>query len=343
MDVSPPLFVRSLTRALLLSCLAGLICLLPCAKALAVDAQARLADKQPVASIRQTSYTVPALHSSLQLPGDATSLSYAHAVFPISPKSALPAAENGQLAPEPPRRKPKSGKELKTLPADTSAAAPKLAGYKSLSKEVFFAPPPYLQQLWESALERHDPEKAFGRHQRLMNPYRKEQWNNIVASWNSMTPDKKLRVINGFFNNWPSKSDQENYGQKEYWASPEEMLRKGSGDCEDYAIIKYLALRYLSWPSQDIWLVLVQDRKKKTHHAVLAARYGQQTFILDNLSKPRYLIIPEEAYMKNYMPFYAINEESSWIFAMPRQKLPPAADEEKGFVGVAESDAVMKR
>ena len=188
---------------------------------------------------------------------------------------------------------------LKNLPADTNPAAPKLSGFKSLNENALLATPPYLQQMWNSVLDRHVPEKAFGNNQNLMDSYKRQQWKNIAAGWRGMTPDKKLRVINGFFNSWPSKSDQAIYGKAEYWATPEEMMQKGAGDCEDYAISKYLALRYLNWPAKDLWLVLVLDKTKRTHHAVLAARYGSTTFILDNLSKPRYLLIPEDTDRKS--------------------------------------------
>jgi Predicted periplasmic protein len=234
---------------------------------------------------------------------------------------------------------------LKKLPADANPAAPKLSGFKSLNENALLATPPYLQQMWNSVLDRHVPEKAFGNNQTLMDNYKTQQWKNITAGWHGMTPDKKLRVINGFFNNWPSKSDMAIYGKTEYWATPEEMMQKGAGDCEDYAISKYLALRYLNWPAKDLWLVLVLDKKKRTHHAVLAARYGSTTFILDNLSKPRYLLIPEDTYMRGYTPFYAINEQSSWIFAMPGKSKhpPPAIGEEQSATGVAQTDVVVKR
>ena len=37
-------------------------------------------------------------------------------------------------------------------------------------------------------------------------------------------------------------TDQEAWGQPDYWASPLETLSQGQGDCEDYAIGKYFSL-----------------------------------------------------------------------------------------------------
>lgn len=129
-----------------------------------------------------------------------------------------------------------------------------------------------------------------------------------MPSW---TAEKKLQNINGFFNCRESKTDQENYGVEEYWACPEEFLEKG-GDCEDFAIAKYLALRYFGWPEQDLWILLVRESKTGKHHAVLAARTGEKTFILDNLSRPVYLLIPDKQYLRTVTPLYAVNSLGAW-------------------------------
>src|SRR5262249_56093890 len=38
-------------------------------------------------------------------------------------------------------------------------------------------------------------------------------------------------------------SDLSQYGVDDFWSPPLATLEKGAGDCEDYAILKYLALR----------------------------------------------------------------------------------------------------
>src|SRR5262249_60448434 len=40
-------------------------------------------------------------------------------------------------------------------------------------------------------------------------------------------------------------SDWAQYGLADFWASPLQTLTNGAGDCEDYAILKYAALREL--------------------------------------------------------------------------------------------------
>ena len=56
-------------------------------------------------------------------------------------------------------------------------------------------------------------------------------------------PDERdrLAAVNGFFNQRVAfRDDIEVWGQIDYWATPLELLDKGAGDCEDYAIAKYM-------------------------------------------------------------------------------------------------------
>lgn len=49
-----------------------------------------------------------------------------------------------------------------------------------------------------------------------------------------------LNRVNQFFNSrMRFRDDITVWGQQDYWATPIEFLRKGAGDCEDYALAKY--------------------------------------------------------------------------------------------------------
>ena len=215
---------------------------------------------------------------------------------------------------------PASGPET-----DTPPRVPCLTGFTAVrvggeAKEI-----QKFQNDWATMASRHSPEKAFGKHITAMTAPVLAQWNNLSKLMPSWTPEKKLQNINGFFNRWDSKDDQSNYGTEEYWASPEEFLENG-GDCEDYAIIKYMALRYFGWPEEDLWLLLAKDKKTGEHHAALAARTGEKIFILDNLSRPVYLLIPEAQYVRNFIPLYAINDRGAWMMVSPGNGTPSAED-----------------
>ena len=200
--------------------------------------------------------------------------------------------------------------------ADKPPRVPSLTGFTAVRMGGEAREVQKFQNDWAKMASRHDPEKAFGKSITAMTAPVLAQWNNLSKLMPSWTPEKKLQNINGFFNRWDSKDDQSNYGMEEYWASPEEFLENG-GDCEDYAIIKYMALRYFGWPEEDLWILLAKDKKTGDHHAALAARTREKTFILDNLSRPVYLLIPEAQYVRNFTPLYAINGRGAWMMVIP--------------------------
>jgi predicted transglutaminase-like cysteine proteinase len=77
-------------------------------------------------------------------------------------------------------------------------------------------------------------------------------------------------------------SDLAQYGAPDVWATPLMTFASGAGDCEDYAIAKYVALRQAGIAAADVRLVVVNDRQTGEDHAVTAARLDGQWLILDN-------------------------------------------------------------
>ena len=77
-------------------------------------------------------------------------------------------------------------------------------------------------------------------------------------------------------------SDLAQYGITDFWSTPLATLSLAAGDCEDYAILKYLLLREIGIDLDDLQLVIVQDIKRKIAHAVVAVRLDKEWLILDN-------------------------------------------------------------
>jgi len=77
-------------------------------------------------------------------------------------------------------------------------------------------------------------------------------------------------------------SDQAQYGAPDIWATPLMSFASGAGDCEDYAIAKYVALVQAGMPAADLRLVVVHDRRTDEGHMVAAARVDGDWLILDN-------------------------------------------------------------
>ena len=102
-------------------------------------------------------------------------------------------------------------------------------------------------------------------------------------------------------------SDWAQYGYADFWASPLQTLGNAAGDCEDYAIVKYLVLRELGFSASDLRLVIVRDDKRQAEHAVTAVRYEQRWLILDN----RTLAILDAEDARHYRPLYALHQDDA--------------------------------
>jgi predicted transglutaminase-like cysteine proteinase len=98
-------------------------------------------------------------------------------------------------------------------------------------------------------------------------------------------------------------SDWDQYGYIDYWASPLQTLSSDSGDCEDYAIVKYVALGELGVAPADLRLVIVQDKMRQTQHAILAVRDENKWLILDN----RTMIVLSAEQARQYYPLFVMD------------------------------------
>jgi len=105
-------------------------------------------------------------------------------------------------------------------------------------------------------------------------------------------------------------SDWAQYGVEDYWSTPLETLNSGAGDCEDYAIVKYVALRESGIGPDDLRLVIVRDIKDQTSHAVLAVRYEEKWLILDN----RTLVMVNAEQVRHYYPLLVLDQRGVRTF-----------------------------
>jgi predicted transglutaminase-like cysteine proteinase len=151
-------------------------------------------------------------------------------------------------------------------------------------------------------------------------------WLQLLQELGSAPLAMQLREVNNFINGWPYRPDPEAYGERDHWATPLEFLEH-SGDCEDYAAIKYVSLRRLGFRPDRLRLVVVRDTARKIAHAVLLARLDQGWQVLDNLSDR---ILPPDR-IDHYRPYYSVNEEMRWSHLQPARpgdaSSPSGADE----------------
>ena len=77
-------------------------------------------------------------------------------------------------------------------------------------------------------------------------------------------------------------SDLRRFGVMDHWSGPLETIAAAAGDCEDYAILKLLALQEAGFALDDLQLMIVHDRVTRTDHAVAAVRLSGEWLLLDN-------------------------------------------------------------
>jgi predicted transglutaminase-like cysteine proteinase len=118
-------------------------------------------------------------------------------------------------------------------------------------------------------------------------------------------------------------SDFAQFGEADRWSAPLATFATAKGDCEDYAIAKYVALREAGFPLDEMRLVLVRDRAVRQDHAVLAARLDRRWLILDN----RRSDLMEDSDARSLTPLFAINHHGVQLFAAPYAKRPLLAGE----------------
>ena len=77
-------------------------------------------------------------------------------------------------------------------------------------------------------------------------------------------------------------SDLAQYGEIDVWTSPLVTLTRGAGDCEDYAIAKFVALRLAGVSPEGLRIVIVHDAARGEDHAIAAAKLDGRWLTLDN-------------------------------------------------------------
>jgi predicted transglutaminase-like cysteine proteinase len=99
-------------------------------------------------------------------------------------------------------------------------------------------------------------------------------------------------------------SDMAQHGQADVWSPPLDTFASRAGDCEDYAIAKFAALRMAGISSNDIRIVVLRDLTRGEDHAVVSARLDGHWLMLDN----RRMAMIEDIELRNHRPLFVIDD-----------------------------------
>lgn len=203
-----------------------------------------------------------------------------------------------------PRSKPAIESKVLAVAAsvgvDNKPGPTKLFG--SIGKSVSLSP---VTKRWQRALAGFETEGENSGSDR--NSFR--EYATILKQVQSHRRGLQIPKINFMVNRLLAyREDSVLYSSGEYWASPVESLSRRAGDCEDYAILKYVLLRDLGVKDEDMRIVVLRDTAARQYHAVLSVRHKGQWLILDN----RFSRVRFERDLPHYQALYSVNAAGEW-------------------------------
>ncbi len=152
------------------------------------------------------------------------------------------------------------------------------------------------------------------------------QWRETMTRAKTLPESGQISQINNFFNQKIAFVDDiEAWGKADYWATPLESLGRGRGDCEDFAIAKYVSLRSLGVPLEKLRLVYVRAQIGAGSQAHMVLAYypspRAEPLILDNLIGD---ILPASRRGDLY-PVFSFNSEGLWVGSGSSEKASGSA------------------
>jgi predicted transglutaminase-like cysteine proteinase len=145
---------------------------------------------------------------------------------------------------------------------------------------------------------------------------------NIVAQGTGRSGRARVGLINRAVDlAITPTSDEAQWGVADHWSSPFETLQTRRGDCEDYAIVKYVALLEAGLSHDDVKIVVLRNLLPKEDHAAVVARVNGEWLILDN----RRLALVRDMEMVGSIPIFVLDEAGARRFVPSNRARHPQA------------------
>lgn len=175
-----------------------------------------------------------------------------------------------------------------------------------------------------AALAAELPSSNVDGFSRSLADLRLSSWHTLLANGGDADDGVLLERVNQFVNRSVEfASDQDEWGEHDYWATPVQTITRGRGDCEDFAIAKYFTLLQLGVAAEKLRLTYVKNLAHNQAHMVLAyyPSPSMQPLILDNLDS-RVRIASER---RDLLPVYSFNNLGVFLAKAPQQVSQPAS------------------
>jgi predicted transglutaminase-like cysteine proteinase len=171
---------------------------------------------------------------------------------------------------------------------------------------LLYAALPSLEKAFQLAQARYGPPAALALN----------QWREMTVQAQHLPEREKMIRVNDFFNHRVQfKEDAEIWGKADYWATPLETMGRAEGDCEDFAIAKYVTLKNLDVPIEKLRMTYVRAQvggnSASQAHMVLSYYPSpkEEPLILDNLIGE----IRPASRRADLYPIFSFNSEGLWV------------------------------
>ena len=137
-------------------------------------------------------------------------------------------------------------------------------------------------------------------------------WREVINEGSDLDDYDRLLLANEFANRHIDfESDLKHWNTLDYWATPIESLGTGAGDCEDYAIFKYMTLLGMGMDENKLRLMYVRSLTFNEPHMVLIyfETPSSLPLVLDNLNR-KVLSANRRPDLK---PIYSFNGQGLWL------------------------------
>lgn len=130
-----------------------------------------------------------------------------------------------------------------------------------------------------------------------------------------LSPLERIDAVNRFVNARVAfENDSSQFGVADRWMAARETLSRGRGDCEDFAIAKLQMLRRAGVAERDLYLVVLNDTRRRADHAVLVVRAEGRLLVLDNGTDR----IVDSDTVDDYRPILTFSGNRAWTHGYRR-------------------------
>lgn len=209
--------------------------------------------------------------------------------------------------------------------AESAPAAPVPVVVRANSSPDVARPSPMVQVV-HANLSRYGAPGAMG----TPGAVRILAWRRMLEEARYMPELEQLRAVNEYFNREVRfTSDSDAWGRPDHWATPLEFLERGQGDCEDFAIAKYVSLLMLGIPSAQLRLTYVWARfgssVSDSREAHMVVSYhpdpASDPLILDSLMSA----IRPASTRRDLTPVFSFNGHGLWAPGPDPSRIDPLA------------------